>query len=80
MHIVQESMLFKGEMEAMVLENCRDPSFELVTKIRVYKGASRKGNVGITFYAPGNVGGCERMNPHTPKWAPTLGVRIPMNS
>jgi len=23
---------------------------------------------------------CEGMNPHTPKWTPTLGVRIPMES
>jgi hypothetical protein len=23
---------------------------------------------------------CEGMNPHTPKWTPTLGVGIPMES
>jgi hypothetical protein len=23
---------------------------------------------------------CEGMNPHTPKWTPTLGVKIPMES
>jgi hypothetical protein len=27
----------------------------------------------VTFYALGNVGKCEGMNPHTPKWTPTLG-------
>jgi hypothetical protein len=27
-----------------------------------------------------SVGECERMNPHTPKWAPTLGVGVPMDS
>jgi hypothetical protein len=26
-----------------------------------------------------SVGGCEGMNPHTPKWAPTLGVRVPID-
>jgi hypothetical protein len=39
-HIVQESMLLKGEMEAMVLENYLDPNFELMTKARACKGAS----------------------------------------
>jgi hypothetical protein len=23
---------------------------------------------------------CEGMNPHTPKWIPTLGVGVPINS
>jgi hypothetical protein len=27
----------------------------------------------------GNVGECEGMSPHTPKWIPTLGVTIPMD-
>jgi len=22
---------------------------------------------------------CEGMNPHTPKWTPTLGVKVPMD-
>jgi len=35
---------------------------------------------GITFHAPGSVGKHEGMNPHTPKWAPTLGVGLPMDS
>jgi hypothetical protein len=73
-------MLLKGEMEAMVLENYHDFSLELATKARACKGANRKGSMGLTFHAPGSVGECEGMNPHTPKWAPTWGVRVPMDS
>jgi hypothetical protein len=36
--------------------------------------------MGVIFHAPGSVGECEGMNPHTPKWAPTLGVGVPMDS
>jgi hypothetical protein len=36
--------------------------------------------MGVTFHALGIVGGCEGMNPHTPKWAPTLGVGVSMDS
>jgi hypothetical protein len=32
-----------------------------------------------TFHDPWNVGECEGMNPHTPKWAFTLGVGVPMD-
>jgi hypothetical protein len=39
-----------------------------------------KSEVGITFHVPGNVGECEGMNPHTPKWAPILGVGVLMDS
>jgi hypothetical protein len=41
-----------------------------MTKARAYKGAGQEGSPGVTSYAPGNVGDCEGMNPHTPKWAP----------
>jgi Ni,Fe-hydrogenase I cytochrome b subunit len=28
------------------------------------------------FLSSESVGGCERINPHIPKWAPTLGVGV----
>jgi hypothetical protein len=34
---------------------------------------------GITFHAPRSARECEGMNPHTPKWTPTLGVEVPMD-
>jgi len=55
---------------------CHDPSLRLVTKVRSCKGASRKWSLKVTFHALGNVGKCKGMNPHTPKWAPTLGIKI----
>jgi len=36
--------------------------------------------MGITSYALGSAEECEGMNLHTPKWAPTLGVGVPMDS
>jgi hypothetical protein len=27
-----------------------------------------------------SVGECEGMNPHTPKWVATLGIKVPMDS
>jgi hypothetical protein len=32
-----------------------------------------------SHFMPPGVGRCERMNPHTPKWAPTLGVGVSMD-
>jgi hypothetical protein len=52
----------------------------LVTKARVCKGAGWKWSPGVTSHAHGSVGGCEGMNPHIPRWAPTLGVGVPMDS
>jgi hypothetical protein len=46
----------------------------------LYKGVGQEGSWGVTSCAPGSVGECEGMNPHTPKWTPTLGVGIPMDS
>jgi hypothetical protein len=51
-----------------------------MTKARACKGAGQEGNPGVAFHAPGNARECEGMNPHTPKWAPTLGVGVPVDS
>jgi hypothetical protein len=59
---------------------CHNLSLGLTTKVKVCKGVGREWRPRVAFHAPENVGGCERMNPHTPKWALTLGVRVPMNS
>jgi hypothetical protein len=58
---------------------CHNPSFGLKTKARVSKGVSQEESSGITFHAPRSVRKCEEMNPHIPKWAPTLGVRVSMD-
>jgi hypothetical protein len=59
---------------------CRHPNFGLVIKARACKGACQKKSQGITSHAPESVGECERMNPHTPKWTPILGIGVPMDS
>jgi hypothetical protein len=35
---------------------------------------------GVTFHALESVGDCEGMNLHTPKWTPTLGIGVLMDS
>ncbi len=56
-----------------VSDNCHNPSLGFVTKARACKSAGRKGKLGSARE-------CERMNNHTPKSAPTLGVEAPMDS
>ncbi len=46
---------------------CRNPSLGLATKAKACKVASQEGSPGVTVHAPGSVGKCEGMNPHTPK-------------
>jgi len=55
---------------------CRNPSLRFATKARVCKGVGQEGNSKVTSHALGNVRKCEGMNPHTPKWAPTLGIGV----
>jgi len=43
------------------------------------KVTSQEWSSGITFHAAMNMGECEGMNLHTPKWAPTLGIKVPMD-
>jgi hypothetical protein len=58
---------------------CCNPNLGLVIKAKACKVASQKWSPGIKIHAPINVGQCEGMNLHTPKWAPTLGIGIPMD-
>ncbi len=55
---------------------CHDFNFALATKAKAWKGAGPKCNLEVTFALPRSEG----MNSHTPKWTPTLGVGIPMES
>jgi hypothetical protein len=45
---------------------CRNLNLGLATKARVYKVASQKGTLGVTFTRPGSAKECEGMIPHTP--------------
>jgi hypothetical protein len=56
---------------------CRNPSIWLVTKARGLRGCgprSRPGSHITCSRECKHSGECEGMNPHTPKWTPTLGV------
>jgi hypothetical protein len=59
---------------------CHNPSLGFATKARAYKGAGQKWNPKLTFHVHESMGECEGMNLHIPKWAPTLGVGVPMDS
>jgi hypothetical protein len=62
-----------------VIHPCHKPSPRLATKARACKGAGQQWSPWITFHTPGNVGECEGMNPHTPKWTLALGVGVSMD-
>jgi len=59
---------------------CCNPSLRIATKARACESASQVWSPRITFHGFISVGKCEGMNPHTPKWAPILGVGVPMDS
>jgi hypothetical protein len=50
-----------------------------MTKASACKGSGQEWSLGVIFHVPRNVGKCEGMDPHTPKWAPTLGVGVSMD-
>jgi len=56
------------------------PTLGLATKVRACKAVGQKGSSGVTSYVLESVGKCEGMNLHTSKWAPTLGIGVPMDS
>jgi hypothetical protein len=58
---------------------CHNCSLGLTTKAKVCNFMGQEWSPGVTFHARGSVRECEGMNPHTPKWSPTLGVGVPMD-
>jgi len=48
--------------------------------VRTCKSAGQEGSLRVTSHVPKSVGDCEGMNLHTPKWAPTLGIGVQMDS
>jgi hypothetical protein len=55
--------------------SCHDLIFGLATKAKAWQGVGQECNLGSHLHYQK----CERMNPHTPKWTPTLGVGIFMD-
>jgi len=54
-------------------------SLGLTTKARGLEKCRPKVQPMSHIHNLGSVGEHDEMNPHTPKWAPTLGVGIPMD-
>jgi hypothetical protein len=59
---------------------CCSLSLGFMTKVRACKVTGQEGSPKVTSHVPGNAKECERMNLHTPKWTPILGIGIPMDS
>jgi hypothetical protein len=55
---------------------CRNPSLGFTTKARACKGANQEGNSEVTSHVVESVGKCDKINSHTPKGAPTLGIGV----
>jgi hypothetical protein len=68
--ICLEPMTFK--FEKAFKSRCRNPSLGLTTKARACKGTGQEGILGMWESV--------KMNTHTPKWAPMLGVGVPVDS
>ncbi len=66
--------------KSLELKSCCNPSFGFAIKGKACKNASQDWNLGVTFHAPRNLGKCDGMNLHIPKWAPALGIKVPMDS
>jgi len=67
------------EDESPPYHECHNPNLGFTTKARACEGANQEGSLGVTSHVLGSVGKCEGMNPHTPKGAPSLGVRVPVD-
>jgi hypothetical protein len=72
--------MYQKDVHWFISNICHNPNLGFTTKARACKGVGQHGSSGVTFHAHGSVGKCEGMNLHTPKWVPTLGVGISMDS
>ncbi len=59
---------------------CHNPNLGLATKVKVCEGVGQEWSLEVTFHVPRSVGECEGTIFHTAKWAPTLGVGVPLDS
>jgi hypothetical protein len=66
-------------LHKITYKQCHDFSLELATKAKGMESWRPKVQLGSPIHTPKNVGKCEGMNPHTPKWVPILGVGVSMD-
>jgi hypothetical protein len=63
----------------MKIVQCCNLNLGLAMKVRAYKVVGQEWSLRVTFHVLGSVGESEGLNPHTPKWALTLGVGVLMD-
>jgi hypothetical protein len=56
---------------------CCNLNLGLATKARGLHGCGPRGRLGSHFTCSWECKECEGMNPHTPKWIPIVGIRVP---
>jgi hypothetical protein len=59
---------------------CHDPNLGLMTKAKGMERHKLIMQLWSHIHTPRSVRKREGMNPHTPKWAPTLGIEVLMDS
>jgi hypothetical protein len=59
---------------------CHNLSLGLAIRARGMERCEPKMQPRNHIHIPGSVGECERMRPHAPKWVPTLGIGVSMES
>jgi hypothetical protein len=74
--ITQKNLVFQISFPLYVT-SCHSPNLGLTTKAKACKVANQEGSLGITSHVPRSAKECKGMNPHTPKWTPILGIRLP---
>jgi hypothetical protein len=59
---------------------CHNPSLGLTTKARACKVVDQEGSLGVKPHALESARECEGIDLRTPKWTPTLGVGVLVDS
>jgi len=66
--------IFFIKMSPTIKASCYNPSLGLVTKARGMERCGPRVQLESHIHILKSAGECEGMSPHTPKWAPTLGL------
>jgi len=64
----------------LIIRHYCNLNFGLATKAKGCKVAGQEGSPRVMPHAPGSARECERIDLHTPKGTPTLGIKVPMDS
>jgi hypothetical protein len=79
-YVTKESYVINHYVMNVVTVSLGSQPKQGFAKVWASKGASQEWSSRVTFHVPVSLEMCEGMNPHTPKWYPTLKVGVPMDS